>query len=50
LLPRLRRTVRQAAQTLGKSVDLHAPDIGGELDRGLLDRMVAPLEHMLRNA
>ncbi|MFM8354478.1 MAG: chemotaxis protein CheW, partial [Gammaproteobacteria bacterium] len=50
LLPRLRRTVRQAAQALGKAVDLHAPDLVGELDRSLLDRMVAPLEHMLRNA
>jgi chemosensory pili system protein ChpA (sensor histidine kinase/response regulator) len=50
LLPRLRRTVRQAAQDLGKSVELVAYDVEGELDRSLLDRMIAPLEHMLRNA
>jgi len=50
LLPRLRRTVRQVAQDLGKSVELLAYNIEGELDRSLLDRMIAPLEHMLRNA
>jgi chemosensory pili system protein ChpA (sensor histidine kinase/response regulator) len=50
LLPRLRRTVRQVAQDLGKSVELVAYNVEGELDRRLLDRMVAPLEHMLRNA
>jgi chemosensory pili system protein ChpA (sensor histidine kinase/response regulator) len=50
LVPRLRRTVRQVAQDLGKPVDLVAYNVEGELDRSLLDRMMAPLEHMLRNA
>ncbi|MEQ9006093.1 MAG: Hpt domain-containing protein, partial [Pseudomonadales bacterium] len=50
LLPRLRRTVRQVAKELDKSVELHAFNIEGELDRSLLERMVPPLEHMLRNA
>jgi chemosensory pili system protein ChpA (sensor histidine kinase/response regulator) len=50
LLPRLRRMVRQVANDLGKSVELVAFNIEGELDRSLLDRVVAPLEHMLRNA
>ena len=50
LLPRLRRIVRQVASELGKEVELHAYNAEGELDRSLLERMVPPLEHMLRNA
>jgi len=50
LLPRLRRTVRQVAKELDKQVELHAFNVEGELDRSLLERMVPPLEHMLRNA
>ena len=50
LLPRLRRIVRQVAKDVGKDVELHAYNAEGELDRNVLDRMVAPLEHMLRNA
>ncbi len=50
LLPRLRRTVRQVARELAKEVDFHAYNAEGELDRNVLERMVPPLEHMLRNA
>ncbi|MGE8218894.1 MAG: Hpt domain-containing protein [Stenotrophomonas acidaminiphila] len=50
LVPRLRRVVRQAAQELGKQVHLNLEGTHGELDRNVLDRMVAPLEHMLRNS
>ncbi|MCB1684151.1 MAG: Hpt domain-containing protein, partial [Pseudomonadales bacterium] len=50
LLPRLRRIVRQVAGELNKDVELHAYNAEGELDRSLLERMVPPLEHMLRNA
>ena len=50
LLPRLRRIVRQIAKELDKQVEFHAYNAEGELDRNLLERMVAPLEHMLRNA
>ena len=50
LLPRLRRTVRQVSNELDKEVELHAFNVDGELDRNLLERMVPPLEHMLRNA
>ena len=50
LLPRLRRIVRQVAGELGKDVELHVQNAEGELDRNLLERMVPPLEHMLRNA
>ena len=50
LVPRLRRIVRQAATELGKEVDFDLDNVEGELDRTVLERMVAPLEHMLRNA
>lgn len=47
---RLYRVVRQAARDAGKRAQL---DISGgdlELDRGVLEKVVAPLEHLLRNA
>ena len=50
LLPRLRRVVRQASGELGKQVALKLDGAQGELDRNVLERMTAPLEHMLRNA
>ncbi|MDQ3495690.1 MAG: Hpt domain-containing protein [Pseudomonadota bacterium] len=50
LVPRLRRIVRQAAGETGKQVQLRLDGAQGELDRNVLERMTAPLEHMLRNA
>jgi chemosensory pili system protein ChpA (sensor histidine kinase/response regulator) len=50
LLPRLRRVVRQASGETGKNVQLKLGNAQGELDRNVLERMTAPLEHMLRNA
>ncbi|MBP8924558.1 MAG: Hpt domain-containing protein [Pseudomonadales bacterium] len=50
ILPRLKRVVRQVAGELGKRVELELGNMSGELDRGILERVVAPLEHMLRNA
>ncbi len=50
LVPRLRRVVRQAATDTGKQVQLKLDGAHGELDRNVLERMTAPLEHMLRNA
>ena len=50
LLPRLRRVVRQASGELGKQVQLKLDGTQGELDRNVLERMTAPLEHMLRNS
>ena len=50
LLPRLRRVVRQAAGETGKQAVLKVDGAQGELDRNVLERMTAPLEHMLRNA
>ncbi len=50
VVPRLRRVLRQAATDTGKSVQLKLDGAQGELDRNVLERMTAPLEHMLRNA
>ena len=50
LLPRLKRIVRQVSRDLEKNVEFHAYNAEGELDRNVLERMVPPLEHMLRNA
>jgi chemosensory pili system protein ChpA (sensor histidine kinase/response regulator) len=50
MMPRLRRIVRQVSSELGKEVEFHVQNADGELDRNLLERMVPPLEHMLRNA
>lgn len=50
LLPRLRRVVRQVSAELGKQVTLAVGNAEGEMDRSVLERMMGPLEHMLRNA
>ncbi len=50
MVPRLRRIVRQVAGELGKKAELEIFGADGEMDRTVLERMVAPLEHMLRNA
>ena len=50
LVPRLRRIVRQVSGEIGKKVEFEVLNPEGELDRTLLERVVAPLEHMLRNA
>jgi chemosensory pili system protein ChpA (sensor histidine kinase/response regulator) len=50
LVPRLRRIVRQVAGELGKQVDFIVGNAEGEVDRTVLERMISPLEHMLRNA
>ncbi len=50
LVPRLRRIVRQISGELNKQVNFNLENVEGELDRSMLERMVAPLEHMLRNA
>jgi chemosensory pili system protein ChpA (sensor histidine kinase/response regulator) len=50
LASRLRRIVRQSARQLGKKVDLELVGADGEMDRTVIERIIAPLEHMLRNA
>src|SRR5690606_34502769 len=50
VVPRLRRVVRQVASTVGKRANLHLGSVDGDLDRSVLERIMSPLEHMLRNA
>ncbi len=50
LLSRLRRLVRQSGQELGKKAELIVHGEQNEVDNKVLDRMVAPLEHIIRNA
>ena len=50
LLPRLRRLVRQSSQELAKKAELVVSGDENEVDNKVLDRMVAPLEHIIRNA
>ncbi|AUM13282.1 Hpt domain-containing protein [Ketobacter alkanivorans] len=50
MVPRLRRIVRQIAGEVGKKAELEIIGADGEMDRTVLERMVPPLEHMLRNA
>jgi chemosensory pili system protein ChpA (sensor histidine kinase/response regulator) len=47
---RLYRIVRQTARELGKQAELEIQGSQVELDRSVLERIGAPLEHMLRNA
>ncbi|MCW9089325.1 MAG: Hpt domain-containing protein [Gammaproteobacteria bacterium] len=48
--PRLRRIVRQISSELGKRATLRFEGAEVEMDRNVVERMMAPLEHMLRNA
>ncbi len=49
-VPRLHRLVRQTAQQMGKDarLEVFGPEV--ELDRSIQERILAPLEHLLRNA
>ncbi len=47
---RLSRLVRQVATDTHKKADLVVVGASGELDRQVLDRMLPPFEHMLRNS
>jgi chemosensory pili system protein ChpA (sensor histidine kinase/response regulator) len=50
LSPRLRRIARQAARQLDKKVEVSLVGEDGEMDRAVVERIIAPLEHMLRNS
>jgi len=49
-VPRLHRLVRQTAHQLGKEarLEVFGPEV--EVDRSIQERILAPLEHLLRNA
>ncbi|MDH5424380.1 MAG: Hpt domain-containing protein [Gammaproteobacteria bacterium] len=50
LSSRLARIVRQTSRELGKNVEFEIFGDELEVDRTILDRIVSPLEHLLRNA
>lgn len=50
LSDRLYRIVRQTSKELGKRVSLEITGSQVEIDRSVLEKIAAPLEHMLRNA
>jgi chemosensory pili system protein ChpA (sensor histidine kinase/response regulator) len=47
---RLQRVVQQTAGENSKRVEIVFDGVDAELDRNVLERMTAPLEHLLRNA
>ena len=47
---RLQRIVRQTAKELNKRADLEVQGAGIELDQNVINKMIGPLEHLLRNA
>jgi len=47
---RLYRVARQVAKELDKRVNLDIRGAATELDRGVLEKMVGPFEHLIRNA
>ena len=49
-VPRLTRLVRQVANEVGKRAELAVEGASGELDRQVLEKMLPPFEHMMRNA
>jgi chemosensory pili system protein ChpA (sensor histidine kinase/response regulator) len=48
--PRLRHILRQTARELGKRAELQLTGSEVEIDRTVLERMIGPFEHMIRNA
>jgi chemosensory pili system protein ChpA (sensor histidine kinase/response regulator) len=50
LADRLYRVVRQASKELDKRINMEIKGGQIELDRSVLDKIAAPLEHMLRNS
>ena len=50
LVPRLQRIVRQTSRELDKQADLKIVGQNTEIDSSILNRIVAPLEHLVRNA
>jgi len=47
---RLKRIVRQTAKEIGKQAVIEFEGVDLELDRTVVERMMPPIEHMLRNA
>jgi len=50
ILPRLERIVRTVSRELSKKAEIRSLDISGEMDRTVLEQLVPPIEHILRNS
>ncbi|MES2627039.1 MAG: response regulator [Pseudomonadota bacterium] len=50
IAPRLRRLVRQVSADLDKQVTINFGNPEGKIDRSVLQALVNPIEHMIRNA
>ncbi|MBL4772344.1 MAG: response regulator [Alcanivoracaceae bacterium] len=50
IVPRLRRLVRTTSKELNKPVKLEVIGAEGEMDKTVLEGVIAPLEHMIRNS
>lgn len=50
LIPMLRRAARDTAKMLGREVDIEIRGGSTEVDRELLEKLEAPLVHLIRNA
>jgi chemosensory pili system protein ChpA (sensor histidine kinase/response regulator) len=50
LKPRFERIVRQVSNELNKEVVLEYSRLEGELDRNILEKIMSPIEHLIRNA
>jgi len=49
-IPAFKRSVRDISQTLGKLVRLEVSGLQTDIDRDVMERMQAPMQHILRNA
>ncbi len=50
IVPRMRRLIRTTSKELNKPVRMEVHGAEGEMDKTVLEGVIAPLEHMLRNA
>ena len=49
IMPRLKKIVQNVSAELNKEVELVVVQAEGEMDRSVLERIIPPLEHLLRN-
>jgi len=47
---RFPRVVRETAAKLGKQIEMHASGGATELDKGLIEQLIDPLTHLIRNS
>jgi|GEM_PF-1006915 chemosensory pili system protein ChpA (sensor histidine kinase/response regulator) len=50
LVPRFEQMVAKLSHELGKEVKFECIEAQGEMDRSVLEKIIVPLEHMMRNA